>query len=358
MPEQIGSDSPVFDAGMVLEISHDADIGHELEWYWYQEGERGGAIPFVPYLYRGQNERYRPMLPGVVRGLAATNGAIWEMPPRDQATFVLRLAQTSWFAEELRHHPITAHANDQNLRLDPVAFAQHYGIPTGYLDLSDDVNVSAFFATCRPTKDGAGWEPVDDGIGILYRVDLAEGLENSFGSYLPLGPQVLPRPTEQHAWVTEIPVVHSFEGWPGVMEIRFTQQRSIGEHFLEMFDGGSALFPPDPMADVAAEIMTCQEIPATFVEGVMELCLADPTCIRRDEESAVRRELAKTTALVDYRRLLSEEHVAALVNDFEWRKRTLSDVLAGCVPVRLVPVVNSDDADAIDLTPAENPADF
>lgn len=128
----------------------------DASWYRYEEGDLGGAIPFaVSKLYRGQNAHHTPMLPSIGRGLQSTDiEKISQGSIADQAKIILRVAQAWWFSRELTHHPISHHAAGQHLDLDPIALAQHYGIPTGYLDLSDDFNVSAFFATCHETKDG------------------------------------------------------------------------------------------------------------------------------------------------------------------------------------------------------------
>lgn len=315
-----------FDATTLLEISSgfvDYRSKRKNIWYGYQGDGYWGAIPFVDAVFRGQNGRYLPMLPSIARGLESKTGQLWERPPVDQARIVLRLAQSWWFARELDHHPVTSHAASQGLRLDRLALAQHYGIPTGYLDLTDDFDVAAFFATCRETPQG--WKPVEQGVGVVYRVEL-RGLANPFGEYRPLGPQPLPRPMEQCAWVAELPITHSFDGWSGVMIMQFHQSKNVGEHFLDKFDGGKALFPPDPLADVATEIISCHEIPALLVEKALESFAADPAGIRSSQLPEVRQELAQLATHIDYRRILTEAQVSLLMDDFEWRKRMLADI--------------------------------
>lgn len=336
--ECVQSVAQVFDANALLDISRNFDnhrVVREQAWYGYTEGDHWGARPFVSELFRGQNTRYLPMLPAIARGLEINTGGLWERSPRDQAKFVLRLAQSWWFARELDYHPISSHAASQKLILDRIALAQHYGIPTGYLDLTDDFNVGAFFATCHETD--RGWEPVEEGIGIIYRVVL-KSLENPFGRYEPLGPQLLPRPTDQCAWVTELPIVHSFEGWPDVMMMQFNQTKSVGEHFLRKFDGGKTLFPPDPLADVAHEIMTCQEVPTMLIERAIESFAGDPLGIRSHQISEIRQELSKLIGTIGYRRLLTEEQVSLLQADFEWRRKMLSDVKVRWRLVRTEPI--------------------
>jgi len=286
------------------------------------------------------------MLPSIARGLRSSDVRhLSKSPTSDQAQIVLRLAQSWWFSRELANHPIASHAAQQNLDLDPIALAQHYGIATGYLDLTDDFNVSAFFATCRATKHG--WEPVDDGIGVVYRVIL-KTLDSPFGPYTPLGPQPLPRPTEQCAWVAELPLCHSFEGWSEVSTLQFNHDSRIGQHFLDMFGGGQRLFPSDPLADVAAEILACHEVPADLVDAALESFASDAHGLRREHFPAIRKEISQRVTLIGNRRLLTDQDVSSLLANPDWCKRMLMDVKVKWRAVRRVPIpeVNEGRADA------------
>jgi hypothetical protein len=337
-----------FQADVLLDISKDyADLQRRRDdsWYGYVDSNIWGAIPFAASsLFRGQNARHSPMLPSIARGLQFSDiTKLSESAISDQAKLILGIAQSWWFGRELAYHPIAMHATDQQLDLDEIALAQHYGIPTAYLDLTDDFNVSAFFATCHETKEG--WEPVDIGVGIIYRVAL-KALENPFGHYKPLGPQQLPRPAEQAAWVTELPLCHSFEMWPGVTTLQFEHDSRIGEHFLEMFDGGRSLFPSDPLADVAAEILACREIPADLVDMALNSFIGDPYGLLGEQIPSIRKEIAKLARLVNSRRLLSDQQISALLDDPKWKTKMLSNVTVRWRAIRRVPI-EPDDGGAV-----------
>lgn len=327
-------------ASMLLDISRGL-AGHrqrrEESWFGYTEGSTWGAIPFaVSKLFRGQTTRHVPLLPSISRGLESLGiRQLWKAPTPDQAQVILRLAQSWWFSKELTHHPISSHARKLHIDLDPIGLAQHYEIPTGYLDLTDDFNVSGFFATCRSVN--GRWEPVDAGTGVVYRVDLDTDA-SLLKEYKPLGPQLLPRPSEQCAWVVELPLFHSFEGWPGVSMLQFEHERSVGEYFLDLFAGGERLFPPDPLADVSAEILTCGELPTDLLEAAIESFANDPHGLKSDQIQSVRAEVSKLVTLTDYRRLLTPEHVASLELNPDWCNRMLTDVMVKWLPVRRVPV--------------------
>jgi hypothetical protein len=338
---------PVAPASFLLKIAQDFKDHRARRadsWYGYSEKETWGAIPFAVHrLFRGQNERYPTMLPSIARGLSMTDiPVLWSAPIPDQAKFVLRMAQAWWFSRELRHHPIADHARKQGLDLDEIALAQHYEIPTGYLDLSDDFNVSAFFATC--SKVGDTWEPVDTEAkkpGVIYRVELKTH-DMPFGRYVPVGPQQLPRPSEQCAWVAELPLGPSFENWPDVSFLEFKHDRRVGEHFLEMFDGGHKLFPPDPLADVATHILKSHEIPKDFVEAVLASFDGEPTGLSAKDFPAIRQEMSKMTTQVDYQRILTDQHIASLLADDAWKERMLSEVRVRWMAIRRTPVAPGD----------------
>ena len=89
--------------------------------------------------------------------------------------------------------------NGERLSVDKIALAQHYELDTGYLDLSHDFDVAAFFATCY--RRGAEWQPQIDGIGIAYRIELSRIPHGPLKFAQAVGLQPLPRPEQQRAWV-------------------------------------------------------------------------------------------------------------------------------------------------------------
>lgn len=313
-------------------------------WYWRQSDDGlGSAVLFTNAAYRGQTNHHDPMLPAAARGLQNLEN-LTEAPTQDQAEIILRLARMWWFERQLDYHPVAKHAEKEQLTLNRSALAQHYGLPTQFLDLTDDFDVAAFFATCRPTD--RGWAPMESGVGVIYRVDFDEGFSNPIGGrYEPLGPQPLPRPTEQCGWVTLLPMVHSFENWPNVRLMRFSHNKRIGDHYLQQFEGGSALFPPDPLADVAREISDCNEIPGELIDSAISLSLQLES-ISDEQIPAIRRELSRQVSITEYRRILTDRQVASLMEDFEWRTRMLPEVKAQTVLFKTVDRPTNRESDA------------
>lgn len=289
-------------------------------WYWARGADGMMAHPVdISTLYRGQNKRHFPMLPSIARGLSCVSGDMAAWPTKDQALLVLRLAQAKWFVSQLEFHPSTNNADKEviNAKKSRWPLAQHYGLPTDYFDLSDSFDVSAFFATCY--EEGGVWRPVENGIGVMYRVEIAK-LKNRHDDISPLGPQYLPRPTEQSGWVFEVdmPFSHSFDGDPAVQVMQFEHSMDAGEYFLDKFDGGRKLFPPDPLADVAHEIITCNEIPSEFIEWALDGCHQQPFGARADQATAIKSEIRNTHSLTSNRRILEDGVMSKYMSDSEW----------------------------------------
>lgn len=184
------------------------------------------------------------------------------------ALLVVRLVQRLWFCTELRSHPGARWFEEQGLKGFEFALAQHYGVPTGYMDLSESFDVSCFFATCRVDSSGT-WGPVTQGSGVIYLLP-TERIPIRPEALQPIGLQVLPRPREQFGWLVVCGINDDFEDIPGLQMFEFAHDEAISRHFLAMFDSGRSLFPPDAMADVAKAIMASKCLPKSLVNRVAE----------------------------------------------------------------------------------------
>ena len=225
-----------------------------------------------PVLFRGQGARYSPSFTSLARGLGRVPVArICELDLLGQAKLANRLIRRIWFSHELDSHPAARWLAAQRLERFDHALAQHYGIPTGYMDLSESFDVSCFFATCYPDKAGK-WHPRTEGTGIIYRLP-TERIPVRPEVLQPIGLQVLPRPREQFGWVIVCGIGSDFEDIPGLQMLEFEHRESVGQHFLQAFSDGADLFPPDAMAEVADRIMTSVAVPASLAQSVIEdLC--------------------------------------------------------------------------------------
>lgn len=221
-------------------------------------------------LFRGQNARYSPCLSSLARGLPRV-ADLSDLPMHGMAKLAERLVRRCWYIDELQLHPATQWAATQSLHSFEDALAQHYGIPTGYMDLTESFDVACFFATCYMDHSGV-WQPCADGVGVVYSLPIHH-IPIGLHALQPIDLQVLPRPREQFGWVINCGINCDFEDIPGLHIFDFRHDESVSRHFLERFSMGNALFPPDAMAAVADRIMKSRTIPKTKTETVAtDLC--------------------------------------------------------------------------------------
>ncbi len=110
----------------------------ETEWFDFQNDFPGGRIlppQITPYLYRGQTERFTPCRPAIFRSFPPT-GRPRDLPIENRLRYMLSEIQACWFAIETRKHPAWKYAYEIGLQIHHWALAQHYGIATMFLDMT------------------------------------------------------------------------------------------------------------------------------------------------------------------------------------------------------------------------------
>jgi len=210
-----------------------------------------------------------------------------DLDPIDRARLLRGLALNRWFANELAKHPMMRWAKSEGILVDAIALAQHYGIPTAYIDVSESFEIAAFFATCRFVQATASWEPMTKGEGAMYCLHF-----NAIDERIsPICYQPFPRPLQQWAWTIELRLGESFLQAPTLQEFRFDHDARVGEEMLRRFDGGSKLLPHDPTARLASAICAASEIPSIYVEEVESWLAGDPNGLPAQDAKDLRATL-------------------------------------------------------------------
>lgn len=227
------------------------------------------------FLFRGQNKRYRPCNPAIVRNIKSNVNSFKSLTSTDQASVILNLIRIEWFNHILRETAAMKWLSRQKVMFNETAIAQHYGIPTGYIDLSESFDIASFFACCKFDFTGQVWQPVEEGEGVIYVV---ERMRSPVGEPLnPICLQSFLRPSEQWAWVHEIRLGQDFDHFPYVQKCVFKHNAEASQEIINRFDSGKNLFPPDPLSKVADNIMKRVELPATFANAVVQNLINDPS---------------------------------------------------------------------------------
>lgn len=227
-----------------------------------------------PFLFRGQNARYEPCFPTIARSLKNNSRSMDNLTQTEQAILILNLIKTQWFSECIRETPVFQWMKQKKLHLNETAVAQHYGIPTGYIDLSQSFDVASFFACCRYDQKNHTWEPVASGEGVIYVID-QRMVPLGLGAK-PICLQPFPRPSEQWAWVHEVVLGDDFDKMPYVKKFIFRHDKNASQRILNKFSHGVTLFPPDHLATVANKVNKAQEASLSVALKVIKGLINDP----------------------------------------------------------------------------------
>lgn len=192
-------------------------------------------MPMNP-LYRGQNAIYTPCKPSLYRGN-------WT---KEQS--LERLIQLNDFKAILQENPQIKDLEQANLVVNYEALAQHYGIATNMMDMTNSPLVAAFFATTKYNALTDSYSPILNTVskGIIYFSPTGDMLNFSNNNRIwPIGQEALRRPGEQRAYAMVVDEHSDFN----MAHFTFWHNPESSLRVWELTQGGQLLFPFDPMAE-------------------------------------------------------------------------------------------------------------
>jgi len=212
--------------------------------------------------YRGQSQYFQECLPSLYR---YTGDAL------EQETLRSYL-QTVEMMLMMKSHPVIMSIEKGGIVHDklglvrlPVMYdglAQHYGIKTCYLDLTNDIWCAAFFAAT--TYDGQ-YHPVEvkesmpfeKRYGVLYMLDYSMNTENpdfSKDHILPIGLQYFNRPGKQSALVIAMQEMRDLHKHPRLKRVYFRHDSEASKLVYSLSQFGKQFITDDPFASLVEAI--------------------------------------------------------------------------------------------------------
>lgn len=254
------------------------------------------TFPSRRHLFRGEPQIYKASIPSLNRKIKGRDKKMWE------ALAKLRVIQFHKFIWKIDVVPYwEAKLGDINI----LALAQHYGFDTHLLDLTNDVMVALFFATCQYVPESDSYRPLtekeceDRKYGVIFHTpdwtmdyfqpstsaklwDKMEVMRTRplsiedgevDGIAFQIGMQPLMRCHHQSGYI--YPMVENKplqdNWWFEKLYIKLTSE--LSEKVFKMMDGGKKVFPNEGISEARSVI---EEIKKSFTFSEDDLlCLSE-----------------------------------------------------------------------------------
>ena len=229
--------------------------------------------------YRGENQIFKESIPSLLRTLRRYS----TRKEKELYRFVadMRIAEFRFFLERFRH---VINWNLCDILYEPLA--QHYGLETGWLDITSDFNVALFFATCYWDSSTERWRPLtkkqtevdeDHKYGVIFhmpsyqmperwfvalkefsiykiqkdekgndigvRKDISECSGDIDNLIYPIGFQPFMRCHMQSAYGIYMRKSKPLQNDPGFEKLKFRHDERLSQKVFDMMKGGELIYP-------------------------------------------------------------------------------------------------------------------
>lgn len=234
------------------------------------------------YLFRGESEQHSNITPRILR-------------PTEKPHYFLNKLRLHEFKKIIKQHFSVKKMEAERVlncrfAVNYEGLAQHYGIPTHHLDLTSDIKIAAFFASCKYTN--GKYEPLDSGIGVIYSFPIQFLLLNDFHktthALQPLGGQPFQRPGRQRGWSFNTAANNEpnndmkNHATPLYFRHDSESSKSIHEWFTSRDEH---LFPDDEISELVKHIFE----KTSFSEEVFDCARSDSQNLKENSETLIRR---------------------------------------------------------------------
>lgn len=208
--------------------------------------------------YRGENQIYESSQPSLFRTLdklSEYEKILYRFISR------MRIAEFQIFLNKLGIVRFWQ-ANYGTVLYEPLA--QHYGLETRWLDITSDLDVALFFATCKYDSDSKRWSPLTKSdtevnektkYGVIFHIpgwqaEMAQMLSGSGGDYvrneiLPIGYQPFMRCHSQHGYGIFMKNPFPLQEDSQFEKLHFRHDEKFSREMFEKMDCGRKIYPQE-----------------------------------------------------------------------------------------------------------------
>lgn len=255
---------------------------------WNKDVVRLMPVSPTPFTYyRGQSRYYEPCVPSLYR-----KNDKEELP--SEAEIAYNRLKICEFEMLLATHPVFCELS-HIINVNPVALAQHYGLTTEYLDITNSKWVAAFFASTRYDYDSDTYYPVgrdyEDGYGVMYISKPYEsgGTTEIFATKNDvIGYQYFERPTKQSSFGYKMQLEEDFNESPYFERVFFRHDLEASKIIYDMSYKQRRFIPKDSLSKLARQIVKSNEVTRRAMERCLQMCYGDKSMSFLEDICAVK----------------------------------------------------------------------
>lgn len=245
----------------------------------YRDPKTNGFIMDMPHgkiikqaernhYYRGENQIYSESLPSLNRDL---NAIPTEMEKRIYRIIAdMRLFEFRQFLFKFKHVQLWEESYGTVLF---ESLAQHYGLKTHWLDITNDFAAALFFATCAYDSNKDEWHPLtkaetegseDKKYGLLYHIptwrvhalQMTQIADNSGNAILPIGFQPFARCHMQYGYGIYMEADHPLQEDIVFEKLKFRHDEQLSAFAFNLMQKGNLIYPHEGLSEVRDIIET------------------------------------------------------------------------------------------------------
>lgn len=221
------------------------------------------------HFYRGENKIYTKSQPSLLRKL----GKYTTQEDAELYRMVadMRIAEFAALLQEFDHVK-TWDVSDVLYE----ALAQHYGLETGWLDITTDFEVALFFATCFWDNDTNSWKPLtkEQTENLIYPIGFQPfmrcSMQNGYGIYMRES-----RPLQKDI---------------GFEKLRFRHSEELSKRVYDKMRGGKLIYPHEGLKKVDYFIEKIRNL-TDFLEEAFRYALQRNHLFRIQDKELCRKKL-------------------------------------------------------------------